>query len=155
MAQAYLNEKIKIRKNIVTAWKGSSEVLNFTSNDQEIKINLTHHTNLGDKLTLNNGEIIVGEGIKKVMISAQIQLTHPTTQYSTTNIGVVIGSGVWARKITPDDDWIILTVPNHVVEVNQGDILRMRLYSGRSGIEANVRGSSSRLYTFLTVEVLE
>lgn len=155
MATAYLNEKIKIRKNIVTAWKGSSEVLNFTSNDQEIKINLTHNTKSGDKLTLNDGDIVIGQGVKKVMISAQIQLTHPPTAYSTTNIGIVIGSNVWAKKVTADDNWIVLSVPSYVSEVNQGDRIRLSLYSGRSGLDANVRGSSSRLYTFLTVEVLE
>ena len=64
-----LNDKIELSKNIITAWGTTNQVITAGNT-----INLSNYNSVGGLLTLNNNAIVIGTGISKVKVSANIFL---------------------------------------------------------------------------------
>jgi len=141
-----LELKENMQRHIITA----STFETNTTAAVKVKLGLTESVNeenrlkIGNKLNLNNGSIVVGEGVKKVLVSGKIlidesQITN-TFLYLTLNgldISRVGGYGIYNT----------LNIATRIVNVKEGDVL---------GI-AVVSGTNAKVYSdsYLTVEVVE
>lgn len=106
---------------------------------------------LGDKLTLNNDNIVIGAGVKKIKVSAKI------TWYATTgSIKYLylyknnIDELAWSTISVQDTTYMSDTFPEFTVDVKEGDIINMMYWTDKAGDELE-----HRMRTYITVEVVE
>ena len=105
----------------------------------------------GDKLTLNNDNIVIGAGVNKIKVSAKI------TWYATTgSIKYLwlyknnIDGLAWSTINVPNRTYLSDIIPEILVDVKEGDIINMMYYTEKAGdaLEHLMR-------TYITVEVVE
>lgn len=111
----------------------------------------TIESSYGSKLTYRNGDIVIGAGVKKVRVNANVMNTGP------------VGTHIFA--ISHNDKMIATIYPYHcnatpyysasitskIIEVEEGDTIQLK-------IGANVTGTfkiGAKPYSWLTVEVVE
>lgn len=135
-------------KNVITA----SITDNYTIDSTGYKLlPLNTSVSVGNKLTLSNdGAIVVGAGVTKVLVSAKISFNNNATGLkwltillNNTSNGIIANP----RNITARD--MLYSTPT-LIEINEGN----KLYLGVNGAVDDVIRSSSA-YTNITVEVVD
>lgn len=105
----------------------------------------------GNKLTLNNDNIVIGAGVKKIKVSAKI------TWYATTgSIKYLwlyknnIDGLAWSTINVPNGTHLSDIIPEILVDVKEGDIINMMYYTDKAG-----DALENLMRTYITVEVVE
>lgn len=149
-------DSINARKSIISARKATDLSLNATG---YAKINLdTLIAQSGDttKLVLGSNKITIGEGVSKVLVSAQC-----VTQGPNTTKNLVIYKNGSERLISMNSRLAAsnessfnrsLTITPQLVSVSQGDYFELYFY-GSDGDSVSMGGSDNR--TYITIEVVE
>jgi hypothetical protein len=111
----------------------------------------TIESSYGSKLTYKNGEIVIGAGVKKVRVNANVMNTGPIG----THIFSISKNNVMMATIYPyhynATAYDSASITSKILEVNEGDTIQLK-------IGANVTGTfkvGAKPYTWLTVEVVE
>lgn len=136
-------------KNIITV--GISSNVTIAAGTNSINLNQVK-ANIGSKLTLSNGRIVIGSGVKHVLISGQGQMNIQTgngdaKNFSIAKNGTVIISNLntlirsYALNVTRGFGSLLLSV-------SQGDTISYQVYGGAGDIV-----SASENY--LTVEAID
>lgn len=142
----------KTKRNIITAYNRG--IVELTSNNVQIRLN--EYNSIGTKLTKSVNSIVIGAGVTKVLVSAQISLRWNsaitddsvlTVMKNTSNIVGTIGTK--PTNHTPQ----FLSVTNVLVDVVEGDILTL-WYGTTSSVAIKYDGQAFPR-TYLTVEVVE
>lgn len=139
--------------NVITI--GLSSNTSYTANVAYYvtKVNLTKETfKSGDKLTLSNGEVKIGAGVSKVLISANA-ITKDSNK-------------VWGIRIRKNDSYIAETfqlpagtdfssvfVAPIGVDVAENDVITMYLYINTNGDKKTLQAYSGH-GTYLTVQAI-
>ena len=111
----------------------------------------TIESSYGSKLTYRNGEIVIGAGVKKVRVNANVMNTGPIG----THTFAISQNNVMMATIYPyhvnATAYDSASITSKILEVNEGDTIQLK-------IGANVTGTfkvGAKPYTWLTVEVVE
>ena len=138
-------------RNIITASLHSRTQFTSTEDYQRFEIPLTvENFKIGTKLTLENGKIIIGEGVSKIKVSAGcVSLGTINTHglFIKKNQSEVAGS-YDAVSTTTYTSLVIATIGVYVTE---GDVISLNYYLNNKN---NTRSVDAANRTYLTVEVV-
>ena len=142
-----LNEKL-IEKNIVRA-----SCFTYVSPTKTTIMPMENNVIIGDKLSIVDNAVVIGEGVSKVLISANGQFTSSSSSY-TMNVEIdllVNGENVNdAVNYVGASKYASCAFSGLLKKVVPGDKLQLQLWNNSSG-DYTVRGKS----TWFTVEVIE
>lgn len=122
-----------------------------TTVDGEGTIPFSHtYTLIGSKLSLVNGNVVIGSGVTKVKVSAHVWATSSNyvwfkVKRNNTIIGSMIGNDSCGYNT--------LDVSSKYITVSEGDTIRIDYYN--SGSTTLNQGSGNGNETYLTVEEIE
>lgn len=147
---------VNVEKSVATA-SLSAQITDLSVNTYTlIPLNLSNVA--GSKLTVNSsGEIVVGSGVSKVLVSGVIAFEGVTTA-GNRHVRIVKNSYTaantlgWAWDTLAVSDAESLIIPPQLVDVKEGDEIGLYYYTGQSAdrIGGNAQGGR----TSLTVEVV-
>lgn len=131
---------ITVSLNSLTTQANGTGTISFSHN----------YTQVGDKLTLTNGKVVIGSGVTKVKVSVHIWATSSTYVWfkllrNSTIIGSMIGNDSCGYNT--------LDVSNKCITVSEGDTISIS-YNNSGSVVLN-QGSGNNNETYLTVEVVE
>lgn len=145
-------DKAYSMRNIMTAKLDSTT--DVTS--QTGTLTLTSNTNLGNKLTFSNGEIVVGTGVIKVKVSANMRLYNTVATAIGVNLNInKNGSTLIASNRTSlgASSYDGLATAPFLVEVEEDDIFSLGYWKSSTTQKIQMIGGAGA--TYLTVEVVE
>ena len=147
-----IQEKIDLITNVITIGLTSDTTTTSTAAYQNIDVNLTKQIEKnGDKLTLNNGKVVIGAGVSKVLISGKI-----TTYSENSTYGFTISKNTTAivsnYEGNPGNSFSVLTINPVLLSVTEGDTIKMQIYHNVANTTKTIR--SSNIGTCLTVQVI-
>ena len=141
--------------NIIQA--GITETITSTFNPEE-KITLNKQINkIGTKLTLNNGNIVIGSGVSyvKISVNASPYLSTASSSKSYCRIRIMKNNNALSDSLSVRADNIInrpqLSIVNQIVQVQEGDKLSVHYYNNTSDLSSALESSGF----WITVEVVE
>lgn len=139
--------------NIITAHLSADT---NTVADAYTKISLVQECKIGNGLTVSDGAIKVGAGVKAVRINASV-VFKINGAGGNKHIRIKKGSGdtyvAWATDSGTSGKTQAMTITPKVINVSNGDLLSLYYYSGAANDVINA-GSSGGYVTFLTVEAV-
>lgn len=148
--EAILAEQSK--KHIMTAGLTDNYTTADPSNFEKLKTNKVF-CSCGDKLTITEEGIKIGDGVSKVKVSGQIYFY---TNVSLTGDSVAViyknNNQIVMHNQRLNDDYEHLALPEKLIDVVKGDIINLAVKSEKTS------GTLIKNYedgTFLTVEVVE
>lgn len=135
--------------SIITANLAEETSLSTTSST---KVPLVATVNVGDKLSITDGGIVIGTGVKNIKVSA-------TARFDTTAEGNILtlyikNNGInymYANAIAKGNRESLSLTPR-VINVNDGDVITLEAQNG-SSTESRL-AYANRLATYVTVEVI-
>ncbi len=143
----YWNGKI-MNKNIVTA-----RPTTYTSGTKQSIMPMNNTIVVGDKLSVSDNAIVIGEGVSKVKISGNGQFVNSSTSYTMNieiNIMVNNSNEYVAINYFGTSRYATATISDFVMSVQEGDKIQLRLWNNAMA-DFEVRYSG----TWITVEVVE
>lgn len=150
LMQDYIEEAIT-KKDIITA-NLTSDVTKSSTGDYLVN-SLTASAQIGNKLSISDGDIVIGSGVKKVMVSGVgVMIAGSNTGNKIRNFTIVKNS-TNLKTVSGNFDsgeWVSLTLAPCIVSVASGDRLKLQMYSNATDV---IKGGTS--YTYITVEVVE
>lgn len=128
-----------VTNKISTAWSYSKLMCNKVQ------------TNLGNKLTFENGAVKIGEGVKHVKVSSNTMFNGIATHLITniTHNGSNVSAGYY--RATGTAHFGIVALTPIILEVAEGDTIYLTYGAGATG-DLTIAGGNC---TYLTVEVLD
>lgn len=137
---------------------GNNIDLTASSNYDNVRLPLTGTSIIGNKLSFDttNKQIIIGENVHHIKISAQMVMSyHSTNKLHGLRIAKNNGSTemVASYKYITDQSFESFCIPSSIFEVSPGDKIEAYVYIDESG--GTVRLRSYNESTFLQVEVVE
>ena len=141
--------------NIASAWLETNKLITMTA-WESYYINLDDAVIIGDKLTLENGYIKIGAGVKKVRICGSVYFgaETPNTEirswFTTYDVSgnAIYGVPSFGRKAYSTN--VILNIPTRILDVEEGYTIRLTAQIGTNGDVSLINRS-----TTLNVEVIE
>lgn len=133
-----------LNQNYITAGL-SSDFSSSTRGAQ--KLNLVKFISNGSKFTIENGGVKIGAGISRIKVSAQGMVTDGgsgATQILLQlykNDQLFVNNGIYAHQ-----DWLSVTLPPLVLDVEEGDIIYLYVGCDNSPQTIYSRYNSTNLY---------
>ncbi len=137
-------------KNIITAGL-STDVTKLGTGDYTTAT-LVKQNSVGTKLTISNGDIVIGAGISKVLISGTlVLLCTSTSNRAVRNFSIRVNNSnvTTVADKNSTGDWLTLTISEKLIDVSQGDVIDFQSYAQNNDV---FKGGSS--YTYITVEAV-
>lgn len=149
---------VDLAKNILTAYLTSNFVIPNTNTIYDLS-NMTLGENVGNKLSLVNGKIVIGAGVSKVKVNYTAKTTSAanTTRTFTYLMQDINGTATALSQegsyYSATNQQVNIGYTPRVVSVNQGDAFYLRCYGYKNN--TIVGATSTFIETYLTVEVVE
>ncbi len=149
---------VDLAKNILTAYLTSDFVIPNTNTIYDLS-NMTLGENVGNKLSLVNGKIVIGAGVSKVKVNYTAKTTSAanTTRTFTYLMQDINGTATALSQegsyYSATNQQVNIGYTPRVVSVNQGDAFYLRCYGYKNNTIAGA--TSTFIETYLTVEVVE
>lgn len=149
-----LNDKIEAISSVMTAYLGSSYSYTTTGSNTVTTMPLSGKISVGNKFTLSNNEIIVGDNVSVVKVNANISTAwNGTAQgdlllylYKNDNLVGRVSGNKYDANMSQG-----LSLSSMLLNVASGDKLKLGLYTNNAGT-VNVLGGPAPLVTYVTVE---
>lgn len=151
----YYWDSTGIRRDIIKAYASGRPVLSTTAWTPTI-IPLDSYLRIGQKLSLNDNKVVIGKGVKKVLCSCLINSWENSSSGKDGSI-CLNGSNISITSIHTIGAYQNQTahaVANCLIEVNEGDTIDLRFYTGGESSTIHILGDGG-VGCFLTVEVVE
>ena len=120
------------------------------------KIPLVEECKIGAGLSISDGDIKVGAGVKAVKVSANVVFAVKGAggnKYIRIKKGTSDTYVAWAAGTGTTGKFQLLTIPSKVINVTEGDVLALYYHSAEANDVVSA-GVSAGYYTFMTVEVV-
>jgi hypothetical protein len=120
------------------------------------KISLAQEYKIGAGLSISDGAITVGAGIKAVKVSANVVFAVKGAggnKYIRIKKGTSDNYVAWAANTGTTGKFQLLTIPSKVINVTNGDVLSLYYHSADAN-DVISAGVSAGYYTFMTVEAV-
>lgn len=142
-----IREKIK-SKLIITA-KVIRQNINVPTAWANVKIPLNTNIQIGNKFTVSNNSIKIGSGVSKILVSAHCSAISFLTVAGDKQLLIYKNeNNVGDAYIGGGSNWEVADISPFLLEVQQNDLISLRLISGQAG-------SVEILPGHLTIEVVE
>jgi hypothetical protein len=144
-----LKDAIDIKTNAITGILTSNINVTSSSNYENIDVPVTAYNLSGDALFINNGKIVIGTGIHKVLINAQMG-----TQGNSDAWGIAIYRnnthvfGAFDHINTPS--FCTMSTGPYLLDVESADEISLKIYIDSAGTTKTVR----RNETFITIQAI-
>lgn len=141
-----------IQKNIMTAGLTDDYTTTNLSDLETLKINKVF-CSCGDKLTITEEGIKIGDGVSKVKVSGQIYFYTNVTKTGDSIAAIYKNNKqmvIHNQRFT--DNYEHITLPEKLIDVIKGDIINLAVRSEKA---TGVLIKNYETGTFLTVEVVE
>ena len=144
-----LSNNIK-NKDILTA-NMSADVTKSATGDYVVTA-LSKQSQIGDKFSISGGNIVIGSGVKKVLISGTCIMACASTSNPTTrNFSIrKNNSNVKTVSTRTVGDWTFVSISDFILNVNQGDTIGLQMYTQKNDV---IKGGSA--YTYVTIKAVE
>ena len=141
-----INEKLAPTKSSITASFSTNHTIATTNTEEKVNLNISVST--GDKITLNNnGEIIIGGGVKSVLVSAIINFQTITSGVKI--VAIKQNDAIIYQNTSQISARTSLPITPSLVEVQEGDKITLYLNGTQGDV---IRRSIS--FSNVTVEVI-
>ena len=146
------------KREIIVAYLTSNH--NGTSAQwQTFPLTLAEYSRAGTRLSVSNGKVRIGSGIKRVLISAVVSFAGDDTAsdlwISKYNSSGAKTSDLMYLPDSPYGYYRSVSAPQFFCEVEEGDLISLEIYTNDASKRIAVMGNASRLTTYMTVEVLD
>lgn len=134
-------------KNIITAGL-SADVTKSGTGDYNTAT-LVKQNGVGTKLTISNGDIVIGAGISKVLISGTlVLLCASTSNRAVRNFSIRVNNSnvTTVADQNSTGSWLTLTISEMLIDVSEGDVIDFQSYAQNGDI---FKGGNQ--YTHITV----
>ena len=150
----YMNN---LNASILTAYLNSNYSYSMSGNNTATKLPLNGKLSIGDKFTLSNNEIIIGNDVSIIKVSANISTAWNGTAQGDLLLylyknDILIGR-VSGNKYDVNMSQGLALTPM-LLNVSPGDRLSLALYTNNPG-SMNIIGGSAPLATYMTVQTVE
>jgi ribosomal protein L14E/L6E/L27E len=153
----WINSKQDKQKHILKAILATDNITITSSKDYDaVLVPLgEQYLKFGDKLSLSNGKIVIGSGVKYIRISAQVMMSYIPSSLRVMGLAVYItNSQVYTNYgIRTSSDFLTYNAPGMIFPAKAGDTVSIHVYIEPSGTSVKLRKYSQS--TFLQVEVIE
>lgn len=153
----WINSKQDKQKHILKAILATDNTTITSSKDYDaVLVPLgEQYLKFGDKLSLSNGKIVIGSGVKYIRISAQVMMSYIPSSLRVMGLAVYItNSQVYTNYgIRTSSDFLTYNAPGMIFPAKAGDTVSIHVYIEPSGTSVKLRKYSQS--TFLQVEVIE
>lgn len=153
----WINGKQDKQKHILKAILATDNITITSSKDYDaVLVPLgKQYLKFGDKLSLSNGKIVIGSGVKYIRISAQVMMSYIPSSLRVMGLAVYItNSQVYTNYgIRTSSDFLTYNAPGMIFPAKAGDTVSIHVYIEPSGTSVKLRKYSQS--TFLQVEVIE
>ena len=153
----WINSKQDKQKHILKAILATDNITITSSKDYDaVLVPLgKQYLKFGDKLSLSNGKIVIGSGVKYIRISAQVMMSYIPSSLRVMGLAVYItNSQVYTNYgIRTSSDFLTYNAPGMIFPAKAGDTVSIHVYIEPSGTSVKLRKYSQS--TFLQVEVIE
>lgn len=152
---------VPVNRNIIT-YSLTANITNLTVNTYT-RAPMTSASTLGTRLTANNGNIKVGKGVSKLLVSAQmtyiaesaagIRYLRIVKNNSVTNDNSV----AWAMATVPAGARHPIYIPPTLIDVQENDVISLYYYTPKSDdtiLGTAFSSSTTGTLTFITAEVV-
>lgn len=149
-----LNEKLQ--RHIMTTYHSgaNSQSINVESTYTGYPVEFGSYNRVGDKLSLSDNKIVIGAGVKKVLISGMLAINRGTT--STMVYMLILKNNDHVAYTSANfTDWMQTNVVANdaLIEVNEGDKISMQFGTGDGTGTYQIRRGIN--LTRMTVQVVE
>lgn len=147
---------VPLIRNILT-YSLNADITSLTTNAYT-KAAMTTASVTGTRLTANNGDIVVGAGVSKLLVSAQVAFTATSTagvrhiRIIKNNTVTSSGTMAWMKATIPAGANYILTLPPVLINVSENDTIS--LYYNTPKSDDQINGTTTGAMTFLTADVV-
>lgn len=147
---------VPLIRNILT-YSLNADITSLTTNAYT-KAAMTTASATGTRLTANNGDIVVGAGVSKLLVSAQVAFTATSTagvrhiRIIKNNTVTSSGTMAWMKATIPAGANYILTLPPVLINVSENDTIS--LYYNTPKSDDQINGTTTGAMTFLTADVV-
>lgn len=145
-----INDKL-IKKDILTASLNSDMSVSTTSG----LITVSKSVSTGNRLTLSNGKIAIGKGIKKVKVCANMRIYNSSASKIGVNMNVYknLTDYVASNRTTVDNNsYDGVSISTSLIEVEENDELSIHYWKSNESAITIMKDYGG---TYLTVEVAE
>lgn len=153
----WINSKQDKQKHILKAILATDNITITSAQDYDaVLVPLgKQYIKFGDKLSLSNGKIVIGSGVKYIRISAQVMMSYIPSSLRVMGLAVYItNSQVYTNYgIRTSSDFLTYNAPGMIFPAKAGDTVSIHVYIEPSGTSVKLRKYSQS--TFLQVEVIE
>lgn len=153
----WINSKQDKQKHILKAILATDNITITSAQDYDaVLVPLgEQYIKFGDKLSLSNGKIVIGSGVKYIRISAQVMMSYIPSSLRIMGLAVYItNSQVYTNYgIRTSSDFLTYNAPGMIFPAKAGDTVSIHVYIEPSGTSVKLRKYSQS--TFLQVEVIE
>lgn len=153
----WINSKQDKQKHILKAILATDNITITSAQDYDaVLVPLgKQYIKFGDKLSLSNGKIVIGSGVKYIRISAQVMMSYIPSSLRIMGLAVYItNSQVYTNYgIRTSSDFLTYNAPGMIFPAKAGDTVSIHVYIEPSGTSVKLRKYSQS--TFLQVEVIE
>ena len=126
-----------------------------TVKDTYTKIPLVQEFKLGNGVSISDGSILIGAGIKAVRVSANVEF-YANGSGGNKHIRIKRGSDTvaWGTDNGVTGKSHLMTIPSKIISVQSGDLITLNYYSSAADDGINAGSSTNGFKTFMTVEVV-
>ncbi len=140
--------------NEITLALNEDKQTTATSAYQSFAVELTKViSQVGTKLSIKNGQVLIGKGITKIAVSGKMQTQGDNTSYGLTikkNSSEILN----IYECNPGNSWNNLTAPEKIIDVAENDLISMNIYHNVSSSTKNIKSYNGG-GTYMTVRVIE
>ena len=153
----WINSKQDKQKHILKAILATDNTTITSAQDYDaVLVPLgEQYLKFGNKLSLSNGKIVIGSGVKYIRISAQVMMSYIPSSLRIMGLAVYItNSQVYTNYgFRTSSDFLTYNAPGMIFPAKAGDTVSIHVYIEPSGTSVKLRTYSQS--TFLQVEVIE
>lgn len=139
--------------NIITA--RITTLINVATASEYLQIPLTSELSLGGKLTISNGSIKIGAGVKYVKVSANVSWTELKSN-AERHIRIKRNEDTvsWATAYGVTGNFLQMSLTDRVISANEGDLITLCYYTNTVGDRVYSGTDANSYQTYMTVEVV-
>lgn len=153
---AEIGQKVNV-KNMITISLSNSNVTDFPIPTAWTYYPLTMtlvDSVVGNKLSLSNGGVLIGSGVSKVKVSANL-MTKGRTGADYTIGSILLNStsekNAYMSGAYSTSQWVNSSISSFILDVQEGDVIYLGVGASSTG-NVDIAGKT---FTYMTVEVVE
>lgn len=157
LPDGYSWDTVGITQNILTAWVTETDK-NITSiNDGPTKVNVEEYLKIGNRLSVQNGSIKIGDNISLIEVTAQATSNWNTGIVGNLGISIIKNGVEYCRTYATNQTnfkMISAILAGIIIEVSKDDVIDLGILPSSTGL-VKLRNYDDHYESYITVKVLK